>query len=266
MVFVTERWDSRRTIDSRDGKQSTFDLICTVHDTTSDEVALAAVRAFAPLVRGDSPRLWRQSIDLEPVGHDVWTATVRYDTSAPESPNANDSFEFDTTGGTQHITNSYATMAAHGLVEDFGGAIGVSDSGVEGTEIVVPSFRFSETHFYPEVSVGDRFVWANLTGTINTFPFKGFAAGEVLFLGASGRKVENQDERPWSVTLSFACQANRSNFSIGGILVPFQYGWDHRWVRYATVAGSRSLLKVPIAVYIERVYRDTDFGQLGIGT
>jgi len=69
-------------------------------------------------------------------------------------------------------------------------AIGVTDTGVEGVEIVVPVYNFSETHYLPDgqVTQGYKLTLFGLTGKVNNGSFRGFAAGEVLFLGASGSK------------------------------------------------------------------------------
>lgn len=41
-------------------------------------------------------------------------------------------------------------------------------------------------------------------------------------------------------------------------------GWDYLWVRFGEKAVQGVLLKVPIAAYVERVYEDGDFSQLGL--
>jgi hypothetical protein len=45
-------------------------------------------------------------------------------------------------------------------------------------------------------------------------------------------------------------------------------GWEYLWVRYADEedAGSSTLVKKPVAAYVERVYEEGNFAALGIGT
>ena len=268
-VIVTEKQESRRLTASVEGKASSLDLFFNVQGTDSETAAKVAVDALAPAIWGSgSPLFYKQSVTVEPIGHQVWVGTVHYDTSKPEPLSADDSFEFDTTGGSQHITQSLATQGSYpGGAPDYQGAIGVSDNGVDGVDITVPVLKFSETHFFEELSPAYKLALVNLTGTINSATFRGLAAGEVLFLGASARRQDNRHSTPWSVTYQFASQSNRSNFNVGSIAVAAKRGWDYMWIRYGLVddGSSNSLLRVPTSVHVERVYPDGDFSVLGIG-
>jgi len=269
-VTVTEKFESRRLTT---GDNATLELTYHVVGTDSESEAKHAVLAASPAAYGsttDPPYLCRQSVLLEPLGPMRWNATVNYDTKWPTAPSSQDSFSFETQGGTQHITQSLATVgiyAAPGYdAPYFQGAIGVSQTGVEGVDIVVPVLHFSETHHFPSISWSYRNLLATLTGTVNAGSFRGFAAGEVLFLGASGSRREDNTEFPWEVTFNFAAQPNRRHISVGNIRNISKAGWDYMWVRYAAEddedAGER--IKRPVAVYIERVYPAADFSALGI--
>ncbi|MCK4343502.1 MAG: hypothetical protein KAY37_17450 [Phycisphaerae bacterium] len=74
---------------------------------------------------------------------------------------------------------------------------------VEGVDIAVPVYHFSETHYLPDaiVSPAYRGTLFSLTGKVNGGAFKGFAAGECLFLGAAGAKRGSGD---WEITFRFA--------------------------------------------------------------
>jgi hypothetical protein len=97
--------------------------------TADDIAAKAQALANTPTVYDN---LLRQSLDLEPQFVDTvsntgrWLVTVKYGVTAPREAGQN-SFSFDTTGGTQHITQSIATRAKYpaGTAPDFQGAIGV---------------------------------------------------------------------------------------------------------------------------------------------
>ena len=69
------------------------------------------------------------------------------------------------------------------------------------------------------------------------------------------------------MTYKFAVSFNRKNFNVGDITVNEKYGWDYMWIRYADEVDDekKSLVKKPVAVYIERVYMITNFSALGIG-
>ncbi|HYD00135.1 MAG TPA: hypothetical protein VEB22_02830, partial [Phycisphaerales bacterium] len=103
-----------------------------------------------------------------------------------------------------------------------------------------------------------------LTGRTNSGGFRGFAAGEVLFLGASGSK--RGDTGDWEITFRFAASPNATGLSVGTITGVAKKGWEYLWVRYADVqdATTKAIVKRPAAVYIERVYEAGNFGALGI--
>jgi hypothetical protein len=273
-VVVSELMESRRLTASRDGKSSTLELVCLVRGTDNETAAKNAASAFAPETWGyGTPTLWKQSITVEPefiagtLSH--WRATVLYDTSGDGPIVDEKSFEFTTGGGTQRITQSIETVGKYPAgAPDFGGAIGVTDSGVEGVDIHVPSLTFSETYLFAEVAPSYRLLLVRMSARINAAPFRGLAAGDVLFLGADVRYDAKLGEKPWSVTYRFAAQEGRTNFTVGDITVAAKAGWDYMWVRYADEedAGAGALVKVPSAVYIERVYEPADFSLLGIGT
>ncbi len=85
----------------------------------------------------------------------------------------------------------------------------------------------------------------------------------MLFLGASGTKRGGGD---WEITFRFAASRNRTNLTIGDITGISKKGWEYLWVRYADAedANAKALIKKPVAVYVEKVYEEGDFGLLGI--
>jgi len=155
-----------------------------------------------------------------------------------------------------------ATIAA-----DFAGALGVTHDNVEGVDITVPVYHFAETHYLDDavVTPAYRGTLFGLTGKVNNASFKGLAAGECLFLGASGSKRGEDD---WEISFRFAGSPNRTDIQVGPITVASKKGWEYLWARYADEedAGSSTLVKRPIAAYVEKVYENGDFSALGIGT
>ena len=105
----------------------------------------------------------------------------------------------------------------------------------------------------------------SLTGKVNNASFKGFSAGEVLFLGASGSKRGDDD---WEISFRFAASENRSYITVGDITGVAKKGWEYMWVRYADAEDdeAKAIVKKPVAVYIEKVYEEGSFGAFGIGT
>lgn len=245
-------------------KSSARELIYDIIGTDDEAVVESLILATAPAVYGG---LILDSVEGEPIavtgtGQGIWKGHARY--VVPEVE-----YTFDTGGGTQKITQSYATVnsyAPSGLTApDFQGAIGVSEDSVEGADVPVPKFDFTETHFLPSSTVSDSYKLAlfNLTGRKNNATWRAFAAGEVLFLGATG---SNRGTGQWSITFRFSASPNISGLSIGPISGIDKLGWDYLWIRYADYADGTafSLVKRPVAAYVEQVILDGDFSTLGI--
>jgi len=65
-----------------------------------------------------------------------------------------------------------------------------------------------------------------------------------------------------------AASPNRTGITVGSIGGISKKGWEYLWVRYADVedTGSNTLVKRPVAAYVEKVYEEGNFAGLGIGT
>lgn len=247
------------------GRELIFDL-----QGTDDEVAVQTLLlGTAPPVYGG---LALESISAEPVWVDtvahqgIWKGRAKYVRIADDTE-----YTFDTGGGTTKITQSLATINAYapaGLTApDCEGGIGVSEDRVEGVDITTPTYQFSETHRFADGSITPTYKAAlfSRTGTVNDGTFKGFNAGEVLFMGATGSK---RGDEQWSLTFRFAASPNVSGLAVGPITGIDKDGWDYLWIRYAEFEDSsaQAVVKRPIGVYIERTYHRMDFSVLNIGT
>ena len=111
---------------------------------------------------------------------------------------------------------------------------------------------------------GYKLALFNLTGKVNASGFKGFAKGEVLFLGASGSKRGLDD---WEITFRFAASPNVAGLSLGSIGGIAKEGWQYLWVRFIDDEDptAKALIKRPVAAYVEQVYPYGNFANLGIG-
>jgi len=269
-VVVEEKFDSRLSIT---GPNPSVELRYIVFGTSSDLTAKSELADEAPEVYDDLPR---QTIEIEPLANDVWEGTVRYGIteSSPPPQTGDSAFSFDTGGGTQQITHSRGTVGTYApsgtTAPNFQGAIGVTDNGVEGVDITVPVYQFSETHYLAPsvVTPAYRGTLFNLTGKVNNGGFKGLSAGECLFLGASGSRRGTTAEDDWEINFRFAGSPNATGLVIGPITGINKKGWEYLWVRYADMedTNAKVLVKRPIAAYVEQVYELAGFGPLGIGT
>ena len=259
-ITIDEKYDSREATVS---ESSTVELRYVVQGTNDDVLVKAIVAATSPPIYYG---LQRDSFVIRPLGGEVWECSVQYVQVASESQ-----FTFETGGGTQHISLSLETIDSYPapgeVAPDFKGAIGVNQDNVAGTDITIPVFNFSETHYIDDSLVTGAYkaTLFFLTGRVNDAPFKGFAKGEVLFMGASGSK---RGESSWEITFRFAASPNVTNLTLGKITGIDKEGWHYLWIRFAddTDINSNSLIKKPIAAYVERVYEYGNFAGLGIGT
>ena len=263
-VTVEEKFESRT---STTGPNASVELVYTARGSNDDLEVKTEIESVSPTTYDGLPR---QSVSIEPVGELHWEATVRYSlSSSSPPPTGGSTFSFDTGGGTRHITQSLATVGSYAPAgqtpPDFKGAIGVTNDSVEGVDVAVPVYNFAETHYLPDSQVTDQYkgVLFSLTGKVNDGVFRGFAAGECLFLGASGSKRSDSD---WEISFRFAASPNAMNLTVGDITGIAKKGWEYLWVRYADAVDdtAKALVKKPVAAYVEQVYDSGNFAALGI--
>ncbi len=284
-ITVAEKYDSRQSTTGSNA-QATLTYIASGSD---DDLAIkSAVESFAPETYDGLPR---QSVQIEPISEEYWDASVRYADSssssstsgAPDPGSGEYTYSFDTMGGTQHITQSLDTVGSYAdssipSAPDFNGAIGVSNTNgnaeVQGVDITVPIYNFSETHYLTVEQVTPEYKGTlfQLTGKVNNATFRGLAAGECLFLGASGTlhgtETDTETTGDWEITYRFAASPNKTGITIGSISGIAKKGWEYLWVRYADVEDmdAMAMVKRPVAAYVEQVYESADFSLLDIGS
>jgi hypothetical protein len=255
-ITIDETYRSR---EGADGDQQTAELRYVIQGTDDDSVVRSLLLSTSPRYYND---LRRGDVNFEPLGGDVWDCSVQY--AAQDSQ-----FTFDTGGGTQHVSQSLGTVGTYAApgetAPNFQGAIGVNEDQVAGTDITVPVYNFTETHFVDDLLVTQQYKLDLffLTGKVNNAGFKGFAKGELLFLGASGTK-RGQDD--WEITFRFAASPNVANLQLGNITGITKEGWQYLWVRYTDDedTAAKTLIKRPVSAYVEQVYPYGDFLLLGL--
>jgi hypothetical protein len=132
----------------------------------------------------------------------------------------------------------------------------------------VPVYKFSETHYLSPDTVTDEWKFNAFftTGKVNSDAFRGFDAGEVLFLGCTGSRRGRHRDDLWEITFHFAVSKNRTLLEVGGITVDSKLGWEYLWTAYEAAIDTTANMRIksPKAVYVERVYLLTEFQGLGI--
>jgi hypothetical protein len=146
---------------------------------------------------------------------------------------------------------------------DFRCAINVTQDSIEGVDIVVPKLQFTREVSIPVVTLQYLYTLSNTTGCINSKRWYWFEPGELLYLGAQGRKQNND---LWSVTHSFLVSPNRSMISVGpDLVVPYKRGHQYLWVKFEPREEFGIVVQRPYAAYVVDVYPEADFSVLGIG-
>jgi hypothetical protein len=216
------------------------------------------------------------NVPREWIAPGFWRFTVNFKSATGDRATNDASFSFTTGGGTQHVTNSRQTIQGYGdptnkdgngnLIPppNFHGGINVTDSGVEGIDIHVPSFDFKTCYYIAPANMTQQYMNSlkSLTGKVNsdtvTLNVDGiiytFQPGELLFLGADGSKRKGFTD--WELTLNWSESDNAQNLTVGPITGISKKGWEYLWVKYkpAIDSGSNSLIQQPEAVYVEQVY------------
>lgn len=275
-----EDGDSRAATIVRKGKKATssFTRSFKVFGTT-DDVELHTAASAKIIADGywqypglPSMQLTAEQYTVSFLGDNAWQVTIQY-----EKNGADDGEEplkrarsFDTSGGTKHITQAYAESRFGAGAPDQKMAIGVDSNGVNGIDIVNPQLQWQETYDVPNAYVTSAWIRgvAGVTGTTNSGSFRGFEAGEVLFVGCSGSQEWDDDKGrgPWSLAFRFVAEKNVTGQMIGDISGVSKKGHEYLWVRYEEAVDSNVQLKKPKAVYVNKVYRESNFSALGIGT
>ena len=238
------------------------------------------------------PRYWaspvgywrRKGITIKGVGKQCFECTGEYTTLVPAPSGSGDgggnnddsNFQFvpgsiawDTTGFTEHVTSALGERVIGGdNSEDFGGAINVQGTSVQGVDKVVPAMKYSETWIMPaQVGMSQAFVRAvyTLTGTVNASQFRAFSPGEALFMGA--RAQWSGDQPYTTVTFDFQCRANDPEFYVRGLPQTNKLGWEFPWVVYnqdSTASGF--LVQRPACIVIDQIYKSKDWSGLRLAT
>ena len=139
-------------------RQSSVEAEGIIGRVISPDQPYRSVRSNAPTTHEG---LERGEISIEPIGPTQWEATVQYSPPGAELEEGESSYSFNTGGETQHITHSKSTVGSYAPADetapDYDGAIGATKDNVEGVDITVPVYRFSETHIKGDSDVANAY-------------------------------------------------------------------------------------------------------------
>lgn len=269
MAFTLyERPDSRQQ--SSDGRTVTY-LFNAAGEQSDKEVILQTRALTTRSILTVHGQLWRQDIQLDPVGYQLYLVTVPYGPRQRETGQA--SFSFDTTGGTVRIRSAILHGASYGPPNAVvppnrhSGSIGVDkDGNVEGVDITVPAMKFTYTFRHPEGYVDEEYALelGRNTGRMNANKWRVFEAGEAMFFGATGSDGTNSEAE---VSYTIIASENAQNtveggdrrLTIGNIQNIVKRGHDYLWIEFEDGTANGLATTKPKFVHVEQVYYKMDF-------
>lgn len=277
MPSLRERDNSRESVTNLlTGQTTSVVLHYVIDDVVDDLAAKSLLISSTPATYDD---LIREEIGIRPIFVDTeilagrWDAFVRY---VQPSYNVGDSsYEFEIAGETVNRKFALAHVADFGKpgvpankIANHRGAINVGKDGQpDGADVRVPIWNWSETFIFAPAAITAAFkqnLYAVCVAPVNNAAFRGFAAGEVLYLGTTGRYSRSQGY--WELTYRFAASPNVTNLTVDTITGVAKKGWEFGWVEFEPVKDGTNLVARPEFVHVEKNYAESDFTLLGIGT
>jgi hypothetical protein len=233
-----------------------YKIADVANKNTAISFAIASTPAIIATVHGI---LYRQDVQTTQTAFNQWTVDVPY--GVRKNVTGDFTWDFDTTGGTIHITQAKAEAGRFPAASapDQKGAIAVDGDEVKGTEIIVPAMKLNVNFRHPlgVITIPQAKFLSNITGTVNSDSFLTFAPGEVLFLGARGSDGTDAEA---TVSYQFAMAANQTGQTIGDITGVSKKAWEVAWIRYkdaiVTADGKEVPTREPKFVYVDRVYEE----------
>lgn len=235
------------------------------------------VMATAPMIYEGCTR---KSIDLDKSEGAAIYFRVTYEKTGSE-PTTETTTEpevsFDLSSSPVTMKRAYAQSSYGSEAPDAGLTIGWNGKSgdqceVAGVEVSTCMIRKSYTvqMKYSELTTEWEKKIAKLFGCVNDTAWKGYSAGEVLFLGCSFSGVDSK-KTVFNVTFNFGISFNETGIDVGkdskGKTINvnktgWQYVWDIVKSQYSDI-DSPPAIKI-MGVYVSTVYKTGSFGQLGI--
>lgn len=281
-IKVIRTSDGRETWDSAGENLTDGEIKYYVVGAASKSEAMAAVIANAPGEYGGMPRSGIR-FDGYGSGHEIEMTAIYGSTGSSSSSGTTGSEDddptvsFDCSGGSKHLTFSVGaqTQVFGAETIDAGGAIGwngKTGSEMEITGIDVPTGQLRESYGkwfrLSSITTTKKRAWSSLVGKTNDSTFKGWNAGEAMFLGCS-YSGSSDSGATVLVTFNFQIQENEDNATVNGNSCGAKTGFEVLSAISKTETQEVNGViqpKVTIrAIHKSTVCKSGDFSQLGIG-
>ena len=258
----------------KNGKYKSVEIRYIVFEAADEDTALTAVLGVAAKELNELPL---DSIEIdERCGDQTFKINALYKTEDTSSFGGGDdddddedpTISFDCGGGSKHLLYSLAQKKVFGD-KDPGGAIGWNGKTGDDCEITgvdIPTAQLRETYTVQmrvsKLSTSYKKKVAALVGKVNSGTFKGWSAGEVMFLGMSYSTPAKKAKKV-TVTFNFAIQPNESKVKVGGKSVS-KKGFEYVWAISKTVANNGTPKMQVEGIYVDQVCEYASFSSLGL--
>lgn len=271
-VTVEQSYDAHTKKINAKGVLTSAEIPYVVFNAADEDEALQAVLAAAPSTLGTVPL---NSVEIDSRENDTtYKVNAVYeddsDDGSDDSDDDDDSstVSFDCGGGSKHLTHSIKQTRVKGT-KDAGGAIGWngksgSELSISGVDVPTAQLRetYTRTMRLSRISTSFKRSVAALVGKVNSGSFKGWSAGEVMFLGMSYSCPAKKSSKV-TVTFNFAIQPNESGVKVGDTTVS-KKGYEYAWALSKTSAESGIPKAEVEAVYVDQVCEYASFSALGL--
>ena len=253
------------------GKYKSLEISYIVFDVEYEHEALVAVLDEVPKEYGELPL---DNVEIEEkCGNNTFKVTATYSKeentgTAPDDDDEEPTMSFDCGGGSKHLLYSLSQDIVFGD-KDPGGAIGWNGKTGDDCEITgvdIPTAQLRETYTkqmrVSSLTTSYKRKVAALVGKVNSGSFKGWSAGEVMFLGMSYSTPAKKAKKV-TVSFNFAIQPNETQVRIGGKSVS-KKGFEYVWAISKTVVNNGVPQMKVEGIYVDQVCEYASFSSLGL--
>lgn len=268
---------------SGSNSNSTATVTYIVEGTEDDVTACTSAYEFAPDEFSEIPK--KSASVAERLTENAWKIEVNYGSESKSSSGDSGSeddeatMNFDCSAGTKHMTQAieqtcvYAGSGESKDSSDEASAVPIGWNGKDGSEseaagvdVSIGELRETYTKTMSKSKVTGT-SWkrkvAELVGKVNSGSFKGWNAGEVMFLGCS-YSAPSKGSKKVSVSFHFAIRLNESKATVAGQNIGSKKGFEYLWALTDDEVRDGERKRKVRKIYKAVVCETDGFGGLGI--
>lgn len=268
---------------SGSNSNSTATVTYIVEGTEDDITACTSAYEFAPDEFSEIPK--KSASVAERLTENAWKIEVNYGSESKSSSGDSGSeddeatMNFDCSAGTKHMTQAieqtcvYAGRGESKDSSDEASAVPIGWNGKDGSEseaagvdVSIGELRETYTKTMSKSKVTGT-SWkrkvAELVGKVNSGSFKGWNAGEVMFLGCS-YSAPSKGSKKVSVSFHFAIRLNESKATVAGQNIGSKKGFEYLWALTDDEVRDGERKRKVRKIYKAVVCETDGFGGLGI--